>query len=147
MKWYFDTSVIVAASVASHTHNAAAAAVLDALVAGKHDGYVSAHSLTEVYSVLTRTPFPLRLQPDQVLRLIETSILGCMKLVTLDAGEYEDVVRRSAAHGWIGGRIHDVIHLQCAAKMECDRIYTLNEKDFVALSPAALADKIVALIA
>ena len=59
--------------------------------------------------------------------------------------EYIDVVRRAADAGWIGGRIHDVIHMQCAAKMKCDRIYTFNLRDFRAIAPPQhLADKIFA---
>ena len=45
---------------------------------------------------------------------------------------------------WIGGRIHHVIHLRCAAKMKCDRIYTFNLRDFRAIAPMELADKISA---
>jgi predicted nucleic acid-binding protein len=57
VNWYFDTSVLVAAAVGRHPHNAPALSELEALITGKHQGYVSAHGLTEVYSVLTRTPF------------------------------------------------------------------------------------------
>ena len=67
-----------------------------------------------------------------------------MTLVSLDESEYIDVVRRAASEGWIGGRIHDAIHIQCAVKMKCDRVYTFNLRDFRAIAPASLADKISA---
>lgn len=144
MRWYFDTSVLVAAAVDQHVHNSRALSVLDALHDGKHRGYLSVHGLTEVYAVLTRTPFKPSVPPMQVLKAIEDQILRHMTLVSLDESEYVDIVRRAASEGWIGGRIHDAIHLQCAAKMKCDRVYTFNVRDFRALAPERLADRIAA---
>ena len=66
MNWYFDTSVLVPAAVTKHQHNTPALAVLEELVSRKHKGFISAHSLTEVYSVLTRTPFKPQLAPSEV---------------------------------------------------------------------------------
>ena len=109
-----------------------------------HQAYMSTHSLTEVYSVMTRTPFRPPIYPGAALELIEDQILGHLTLVSLDENEYIDVVRRAARAGWIGGRIHDAIHLRCAAKMGCERIYTFNLRDFRAIAPKELADKISA---
>jgi predicted nucleic acid-binding protein len=67
-----------------------------------------------------------------------------MTLVSLDEGEYVDIVRRAASQGWIGGRIHDAIHLQCAAKMKCDRVYTFNVRDFRAVASTDLENRITA---
>jgi len=144
LNWYFDTSVLVPAAVTRHPHNAAALAVLEELVSRKHHGCVSAHSLTEVYSVLTRTPFKPPLYPSEAWQIIEEMILPHMELVTLSPKEYQDVVRRCAAGGWAGGRIHDAVHLRCAQKAGCDRIYTFNVKDFRALASSDLVGKISA---
>ena len=118
--------------------------VLDAFADGKHRGYMSAHGLTEVYSVLTRTPFTPRVSPADALKAIEDKVLRQMTLVSLDGDEYIDIVRRAALEGWIGGRIHDAIHMRCAAKMKCDRIYTFNLRDFRAIAPDEMADRITA---
>jgi predicted nucleic acid-binding protein len=64
--------------------------------------------------------------------------------VTLTPKEHQEVVRHCAASGWAGGRIHDAVHLRCAQKAGCDRIYTFNVKDFRSLAPAGLADKVSA---
>ena len=64
--------------------------------------------------------------------------------MTLTSDEYQEVVRNCAINGWVGGRVHDSVHLRCALKAGCDRIYTFNVKDFRALAPAGLADKIAA---
>jgi hypothetical protein len=44
----------------------------------------------------------------------------------------------------IGGLVFDALHLHCAEKAQCDRIYTFNVKDFRALAPDALVAKIAA---
>lgn len=144
VNWYFDTSVLVSAAVRRHPHNAPALAVLEELVSRKHRGSISAHSLTEVYSVLTRTPFKPPLYPSEAWQIIEEMILPHMELLTLTPKEYREVVRHCAASGWAGGRIHDAVHLRCAQKAGCDRIYTFNVKDFRALASPDLADKISA---
>jgi predicted nucleic acid-binding protein len=144
VKWYFDTSVLVPAAVTQHPHHAAALAVLEEMMGRKHRGFISAHGLTEVYSVLTRTPFKPPLYPGEAWQIIEGMLLPHMEIVTLTAKEYQEVVRHCAANGWAGGRIHDAIHLRCAQKGACDRIYTFNVKDFRALAPAGLAARISA---
>lgn len=144
MRWYFDTSVLVAAAVDLHVHNPRALSVLEEMHRGKHHGYLSTHSLTEVYSVLTRTPFKPAVPPAEALKAIEDQVLSCMTLVSLDESEYVEIVRRAASEGWIGGRIHDAIHLQCAAKMKCDRVYTFNVRDFRAVASERMASRIAA---
>jgi len=71
VNWYFDTSVLVPAAVTRHPHNAPALAVLEELLRRKHRGCISAHGLTEVYSVLTRTPFKPPLYPSEAWQIIE----------------------------------------------------------------------------
>jgi predicted nucleic acid-binding protein len=144
LNWYFDTSVLVAAAVARHPHNAPALAVLEELVKRKHRAFISAHSLTEIYSVLTRTPFKPPIYPSEAWLIIEEMILPHMELVTLTPKEYREVVRYCATSGWAGGRIHDAVHLRCAQKVDCDRIYTFNVKDFRALAMGGVSDKVSA---
>jgi len=144
MNWYFDTSVLVPAAVTRHPHSAPALAVLEELVNRKHRGFISAHSLTEFYSVLTRTPFKPPLYPSEAWQIIEQMVLPNMELVTLTAKEYKEVVHECAVGGWAGGRIHDAVHLRCAQKVNADRIYTFNVKDFRSLASGGLAERIAA---
>ncbi len=144
MNWYFDTSVLVAAAVSEHPHNAPALAILEERIRQNHRGFVSGHSLTEFYSVLTRTPFKPSIYPSEVVQIMEAMILPHLELVTLDRDDYEALVRHCAASGWTGGRIHDALHLRCAQTAGCDRIYTFNVKHFRALAPNELQEKITA---
>lgn len=141
---YFDTSVLVSAVIAQHPHHGPASARLKELAQEKQRGYVSAHGITEFYSVMTRTPFKPPLHPSEVWRLIDEVILQHLELVTLTAKEYIEVTKRCAIAGWGGGRIHDAMHLRCAQKAGCDRIYTFNGKDFRALAAPEMLSQIVA---
>jgi len=116
--------------------------VLGALVQGKHKGYLSAHGLAGVYSVLTRTPCRPPLYPSEALSIVEDQVLGLLKLVSLNEKEYIDVVRKAAVAGWTGGRKHDAVHLQCARKMRCGRSYTFNPTDFWAIATKDLVDRV-----
>ncbi len=142
MNLYFDSSVLVAAAIRDHPHNPPALDVLNRLVDGGHRGFVSAHGLTEVYSVLTRAPFKPPVYPSEALRIIENQILQYLELVSLDPQEYIGVLRRTAEAGWIGGRIHDVVHLECARKAACDRVYTFKLSDFRKIATDDLVDRI-----
>jgi predicted nucleic acid-binding protein len=52
-------------------------------------------------------------------------------------------MRTCAEEGWTGGVVYDALHLQCARKTACGRIYTFNLPDFQLLAPD-LKDKICA---
>ena len=144
MRLYLDTSILVAALVEGHPHHAAAHGVLESSLKARYQTFFSAHGLTEVYSVLTRAPFVPPVYPLEAWQLLEQSILPHSALIWLNGKEYREVVRECAQGGHVGGRIHDLIHLRCAQKAGCDRIYTFNVRDFRALAPAKLADKITA---
>jgi hypothetical protein len=42
-----------------------------------------------------------------------------------------------------GAIVFDALHLRCAQKSACDRIYTFNVKDFRGLAPDGLQSRIV----
>lgn len=144
MNWYFDASVLIAAAVATHQHNGPALARMEELAASRHQGFFSAHGLTEVYSVLTRAPFRPPFYPGEVLQIVEDQIIPLLKLVSLDSKEYVRTVRYAAAQGMVGGQIHDAIHLQCAMKADCDRIYTFNVAHFRKLSQPEFVNRVTA---
>jgi predicted nucleic acid-binding protein len=143
VKWYFDTSVLVAASVTHHPHNPRALAIVEELLNTAQKGFISAHSLAEFYSVLTRTPLRPPIYPSEAWRIIE-DFVAHLDLVSLTAKEYRDVVHRCAENGWAGGKVYDAIHVRCAHKADCDRIYTFNVRDFRTLAPPGWTARIAA---
>jgi predicted nucleic acid-binding protein len=143
MKAYFDTTILVAASVADHSHHNQAIDALELSQSGKIESYVSGHSLYEVYAVLTRRPFHPAVYPSEALKILQENILPYFKLVTITPQMYIETIRECADRGWIGGRIYDAIHLGCARESDCERIYTFNVRHFQQLAPD-LAQRICA---
>lgn len=142
MNLFFDTSVLVAASVGSHPRHERALAALESVKDGKNIGYLSQHSVAEVYAALTSAPLSPRIHPSEAQRILEENLLAHLKVVALEPRDYLDVVRESAAADCRGGKIYDALHLRCAEKQPVDRLYTFNVKDFRALAADALAARI-----
>jgi predicted nucleic acid-binding protein len=132
---FFDTSVLIAASSATHSHHRHALAALASLRDGKNHGWMSQHTVAETYAILTSAPLTPRIHPSEALRIIEDNILPWISIVPLDPDDYRRAIREMAAAGWRSGKIYDALHLQCAAKQPMDRIYTFNVIEFQQLAP------------
>ena len=135
MNLFFDTSVLVAASSASHSHHGQALSAMKLLRDDRNQGWMSQHAVAEVYAVLTSAPLTPRIHPGEALRIIEANILPWISAVSLQPDDYRDVVRDMANGGWRSGKIYDALHLRCAGKQPIDRIYTFNVKEFQQLAP------------
>jgi predicted nucleic acid-binding protein len=144
MKAYLDTNVLVAASIRDHQHHLQSFDLVKAAKAETFKGCISTHGLAEFYSVLTRAPFTPRVHPAEAGRFLTENILPYFELIALSANDYKVVLRSCASSGLIGGVVFDALHLHSAQKAGCDRIYTLNVRDFRLLAPADLANKIAA---
>ncbi len=143
MKVFFDTHVLVAAVSGSHTKHAQAFPLLERVQSGKDEGFLSAHSLAEMYAVLTRLPAPYRHTPEQALLSIEENILKHFKATALTPGEYAALIRESALAGLQGGVVYDALILKSAAKAGVERVFTFNLKHFQAVAPKGLASVLV----
>ncbi|MHB8499338.1 MAG: type II toxin-antitoxin system VapC family toxin [Candidatus Acidiferrales bacterium] len=135
MKVYYDTKVFVAAAVEDHPHHSHSVAALALAQDGKIEGFASGHSLSEIYTVLTRTPFQPAVYPSEAWKILWEDFLPYFQLVTVTPEMYIQTIRERADRGWIGGRIYDAIHLRCARESDCERIYTLNVRHFQQLAP------------
>ncbi len=118
----------------AHPHHSKAFDLVESARNGLDQAHWSTLGLAEFYSVLTRTPFSPRIQPSEASRIIEDDMLPFFNLVEVDAADYRAIVRECAAAGLVGGVVHDMIHLRCAQKAECDQIWTFNVKDFQRLA-------------
>jgi len=141
MRAYLDTAVLVAASVAGHPHHSQSLATLRMVHKKRVTGHISGHGLSETYAVLTRTPFTPPIYPAEAWKLLSLNVLPYFRIVTLTPKMYQETIEECANRGWIGGRIYDALHLCCAKKAACDRIYTFNVHHFQQLAPD-LADRI-----
>jgi len=135
MKVYFDTNVLVAALKAEHSHHARSLAAVVRVRRGEMAGCTSAHALTEIYSVLTRTPFVVPVYPDEALAMIEQSILPLIEIVEVSRQSYLAAIAVCGNAGWKGGRVHDTVHIQAAVQAGCDSIYSFDVAHFESLAP------------
>jgi PIN domain len=76
---FFDTTVLVAASARSHPHYSRARPALLRVAAGKDKGFMSAHSIAEVYAALTRLPVHPRIHPTEAARIVVENILAILR--------------------------------------------------------------------
>lgn len=144
MRIFFDTTVLVAASEQSHPHHARALPALRRVVAKQDEGFISAHSIAEVFAVLTRLPVQPRIHPSEALRIITENMLPHFTVVELATAEYLAALEVMKQGSWIGGKIYDALLLACAAKCGAERIYTFNMSDFMALAHDAQRSKVCA---
>jgi predicted nucleic acid-binding protein len=144
VKVFVDTSVLVASVVQKHESHERAYAVLDRVQSGKDEGFVSAHSLAEMYSVLTKLPQPFRHAPEQALLSIEENVVKHFKIAGLTGNDYTVLIREAALSGIQGGTIFDALLLKCAAKSGAEKVFTLNLKHFQNIAPKNIGSQISA---
>ena len=144
MRVFLDTSVLIAAVIAKHDSHAKAFPVLERVQNGKDEGFAAAHTLAEMYAILTKLPPPFRHSPEQALLSIEENVLKYFKISSLTGCDYAELIREAAVAGIQGGTIYDAVLLKAAEKANPDRIYTLNLKHFLSVAPKSLDSKLSA---
>lgn len=135
MRVFCDTSVLVAAVLQMHVHHAPARAGLSRIRNGDDTGHATAHALAETFSVLSRMPTKPKLEPEDVLEILETGIIPHFVFATLAPEDCLPAIRDLVARGLGGGRIYDLLHLRAAGRLALDRIYTFNESEWKTLAP------------
>jgi predicted nucleic acid-binding protein len=143
MKVLFDTSVLVASIVSSHTRHARALLWLKRARAGKVEMLVSTHSIAELYAVLTALPVTPRIPPGLAARLIADDVERNGTIVALSASDYRAVLTRMVDVGLTGGAIYDALILRAAEKSKVEKLLTLNPEDFKRAWPEC-ADRVIA---
>jgi len=144
MNVFLDTTVLVASSSRAHQHFAQASTAVARVVAGDDKGYVSQHSIAEVYSALTRMPVVPRIHPLEAARMIRGNILQHFEPIPVEQEDYLEALAMVSNAGWPGAKIYDALMLRCAEKCPAQRIYTFNLKDFKQLAPDRMQDLICA---
>ena len=99
--WAVDTSVAVAALDAGHLAHAACLAAVRELVPA-----LSGHAAFETYSVLTRMPGPLTVDPGDAFALTQRVF---PEVVWLSEAASTDLLTRLPALGIMGGSVYDAL--------------------------------------
>jgi predicted nucleic acid-binding protein len=130
VKVLFDTSVLVAAIVQSHVRHAEALPWLRRAKGGEVEFLVAAHTLAELYSVLTALPIRPRIVPGIAWRLVQENVESSATLVPLTVSDYSMTLRRISALGLSGGIVYDALIARAAEVSGAERLLTLNTADF-----------------
>ena len=130
MKIFVDSSVLVAAFIPGHVHHDRSFSVLAS--ADAKTAACAVHSLAELYATVTRLPHKYRASAQQALAFVET-VGDRFTLLSLDADEYLDSIRRAAEQNVVGGTLYDAVIAACALKAKADTLYTWNVGHFLLL--------------
>ena len=110
------------------------ALILDAVRSGrlKHPG-TAWHCCLEFYSVATRLPAGLRLQPATAWALLDDQIFGRFHVCDLPADTRVAFLRAAAADRVAGGRIHDAHIAEAGRLAGATTVVTDNPRHFAPL--------------
>jgi predicted nucleic acid-binding protein len=135
VKVFLDTSVLVPALVTAHERHSRAYSVLNKVQNGEDAGVISAHTLAELYAVLTRLPLSGRHSSEEALISLEENVIKHFEISSLTASDYRTLIREAAMAGIQGGTIYDAVLLRSAMKARVEKIFTFNVKHFTAIAP------------
>lgn len=135
MKFFLDTSVMIAAFWGDHPGHEASLKIFTE--ATRETGACGVHSLAEVYAVMTALPVRPVLAPEQVFLFVQ-QVPERLAVIMLDQGEYLEVARALSDRGLASGSIYDALLLACARKSGAEAIYTWNVKHFRQIAPDLL---------
>ena len=137
MKALLDTSVLVSAFVRHLPRHRAGLACYRSALEGGNELSVAAHSLAEVYAVLTRLPVRPRISGGVARRIIRENISAVARVISLGGRDYDAVLDRMADLGLSGGAIYDALIVQAARKAKAEKLFTFNGSHFLRVWPEA----------
>lgn len=135
MRVFFDTSVLVAAIIEGHPQHVRAFPWLDKARKGRLTFLVAAHSLAELYAVLSSYPTAPRIAPGVAARLVQENVQASARVIALSARDYALVIRGLAELSLAGGVVYDGLLARAAQKARAQRLLTLNPEDFLRVWP------------
>ena len=135
MKILFDTSVLVAAMVEPHPMHSHAFPWLARARSKEFEMVVSAHTLAELYAVLTTLPVIPRITPGAARRLIHENVETIARVISLSAKDYVAVIKSLSDSGLSGEITYDALIIRAARRANVKQILTLNVNDFKRVWP------------
>jgi predicted nucleic acid-binding protein len=130
-----DTCMLIPIMQEWHEHHARAVAELQRRLASGEQMFLSAHSLAECYSVVTRLPRPFRIPPRPAWEIMRGTFVNRGTLVGLAPRRYLELMDELAASGVGGGRVYDAIIAATARDANVGSVVTFNVRHFTGLVP------------
>ncbi len=122
---FIDTSVLVAAAVATESFHKECNRVLDETGLG-----MFAHGLAESFSTLTGGRKGFQMPASLASSLLEEDYAPQIVFTSLTPTEMLRAMREAESRGVRGGGIFDYLHLVVARKAKATKFYTLNISNF-----------------
>jgi predicted nucleic acid-binding protein len=129
---FFDSNVLISASISGHVHHAASHARLALL--RRSGGACASHSLAEAYNTLTAYPKGYGIPAADASRILQ-QVSELYTLVSLTSKETLEAIENAALLGLTGGIVYDALLIACARKIDARVIYTNNVKHFRRIAP------------
>lgn len=136
MKVLFDTNVAIAALVEVHPNHIKAFNWLKKAKEKEITGIISAHSIAEIYAVITTLPIFPKIPPLLAEKLIQQNIFSNFEIIELTKQDYQEVLHILAENSTIGGSTYDALIAHAAIKGKVDKLLSFNEKHLKRVYPA-----------
>jgi predicted nucleic acid-binding protein len=131
---FFDTSILVAGLIEVGETPAPAHAIMDAIADGSLRTPMTAwHCVLEFYSVATRLPAGLRLDPKHAGQLVKEEVLARFTVHDIPPAARRDFIDSIVEERIAGGRIHDAHIAEAARLAGAEIVVTENRRHFVPL--------------
>jgi predicted nucleic acid-binding protein len=142
VKVAFDTSVLVAGSVAGHVHEERARVWFRAARESRFVAIATTHAFAETWATLTAIPVVPRIAPAAAERVIDR-LVRYIEPVAIGWEDYRLALQRCGDRSLRSGALYDALHLMVASREGAELLLTFNTRDFAALageeSPRILA--------
>jgi predicted nucleic acid-binding protein len=109
----------------------------NALAAAGAEFVITDHALLEAFSVLSRSPAPVGVEPRLAERLLKESFDGAI-IAPLRPGLAWNTIRHTLAHGFWGGRVYDAVIALATYEAGARVFLTWNTRHFYTIAPAGL---------
>jgi predicted nucleic acid-binding protein len=133
---FLDTSVLVRAVIEDLPAHQKARSYLEAARDDRAAVAITTHAIAELFATITALPTRPQHTPAEAAALTN-HISDLLHVVDLQAGDYQDAVRRMVEHDLSSRAIYDGLHLVAAEKVEADELVTFNGRDFRRMPPTA----------
>lgn len=128
-RYLCDTDALIASICVWHAHHQRTSAEVRRRADAGEEVVLAAHSVAEVYSVLTRMPGRDRLRSEDAIALMGAN-WSDTPTVHLTARETWDAVRQAQRLGVTGGQTYDALIAHAASKAGASTILTWNVRHF-----------------
>lgn len=127
--YVYDTNCLVALAATGHKQHRATNADQDQRQSRGEAMVVVMHCIEEAYSVLTRSPMPIRCRPADAWVWVQAWTKQAV-LVDLKPQERLGALQAGVGLGIAGGQIHDYLIAACARKAGAGTLVTWNLRHF-----------------